>query len=104
MQFTRSQIEALNAQGFHQEEPTWAANDDFACNYRGFKVGLMIPNGGILSVSISQGETAFSIPTEFDDNLPGYYDQDGHIQLAKAAIDAILGPEPVQGALFKITN
>ena len=96
MNLTPSQIETLYAQGFCQEEPEWAASDELACNYRGFKIGLMIPNGGILSVSFSQGDMAFSIPTEFNDNLPGYDDKEGHIQLAKAAIDSILGPEPTQ--------
>lgn len=95
---TPSMAEIATQHGFVSDVWEFLEGDKVICSYRGFSIGLMIPNGGILGVSFWPGKqgNGFSMPTECMEDFPGYGATDKHIALAKAAIDAMLGPEPEQ--------
>lgn len=95
---TPSMVNTLESHGFISDQWEFLEGDKVVCSYRGFCIGLMIPNGGILGVSFwpSTCGNGFSKPTECLEDFPGYDATDEHIDLAKAAIDAILGSEPEQ--------
>jgi len=101
---TTSMAEIATQHGFRLDTWKFLGADDIACTYRGFSIGLMIPNGGIIGVSfwcgVNVNFNGFSKLTEHLKTFPGYENKDGHVDLAKAAIDAILGPEPEQLSLL----
>lgn len=66
--------------------------DMIAAKHCGYTISLCVPNGGILGVSFYKRATdeSYSLPTEANNDLPGYYDKKGHIKLARKAIDAAM--------------
>lgn len=85
---------------FPEDFEEFASNDTPVSRYRGYTIALSMPNGGILAVSIWKRSTqeCYSNLTEGSENFPGYYNAEGHIELAKGAIDAAT-PEPIADQL-----
>lgn len=62
-----------------------AARDELAAHYKGFEIRLLVPNGGIIGVTVC-GNGSWSAPTE---EHKRYHDEDWHIACAKQFIDQL---------------
>ena len=86
-----ARAELMKGIGFIPQRRSHLENDTLAEEYRGWKIMLCIPNGGILAVSIALGEECYGLATAGVDDRPGYSDEEGHIRLGRGAIDLLLG-------------
>lgn len=82
--------EILESMDFYPQTKEDLEIDTPIASYKGFTIGLCIPNGGIVGVSFWCHESGrmFASPTELLSGFPGYGAKTEHIALAQAAIDA----------------
>lgn len=63
-------------------------SDELECLYKGWEIRLIIPNGGIIGVSVkSPDDRCWQAGS---DHLKQYYNSSWHVQQAKALIDRLL--------------